>query len=156
VLGGLEATACLDIIVELATKYEELNFVVAGLVSDDDSTMRALLQHSYSKKIIEGTLLPEHWPQTPGGNDKVDRGQLPLGIPEPTFYADCNHRTKVYAGACTDRCFWWWGSEVDLGIQYFVSMLYILRRRIRSCLLWISYPVVQMSRYSNVLQGNRL
>ena len=50
-------------------------FVLKSIVSDDDSTMRALLKHPKNHK----------------------RGKLNPEIPEPTWLADPSHRTKVVA-----------------------------------------------------------
>ena len=49
--------------------------VLKSIVSDDDSTMRALLKHPKNHK----------------------RGKLNPEIPEPTWLADPSHRTKVVA-----------------------------------------------------------
>ena len=69
---GMESAACLEIAVNAPGK----GFVLAVIVSDDDTTMRAHLKH-------------------PHVGDK--KGKLPLHIYSPEFLADPSHRKKVVA-----------------------------------------------------------
>ena len=66
---AMEATAALDLVVELAAMGVGVEFIV----SDDDSTMRAHLKH-----------IGTH-----------TGGKLPLDVPQPTFLCDPSHRVKV-------------------------------------------------------------
>ena len=65
---AMEATAALELILDLHSKRVGVEFIV----SDDDSTMRAHLRHIGS-----------------------DKGKLPLDVAEPTFLCDPSHRIKV-------------------------------------------------------------
>ena len=68
----MEAKLALQLTVEM---YETSNEKIKRqkLVSDDDSTMRSLLQHSSNH----------------------EKGQLPDKVPQPVFLADPSHRIKV-------------------------------------------------------------
>ena len=65
----MEATAALELVIELAAVGVGVEFIV----SDDDSTMRAHLKHI----------------GTHAG------AKLPLDIPQPTFLCDPSHQVKV-------------------------------------------------------------
>ena len=71
-LKGMESAACL----EMAVNAPKHKYVLAVIVSDDDSTMRAHLKH-------------------PHVGEK--KGKLPLHIYSPDFLADPSHRKKVVA-----------------------------------------------------------
>ena len=58
-------------------------FIIDVIVSDDDSTMRAVINHPY--KGTQGQVL------------KSPTGKLDEEIPDPSFLADLSHRTKVVA-----------------------------------------------------------
>ena len=58
-------------------------FVIDIIVSDDDSTMRAVLKHA--SKGSRGQVL------------KSSKGKLHTDIPEPSFLADTSHRVKIVA-----------------------------------------------------------
>ena len=58
-------------------------FTIAVIVSDDDSTMRAVLKHP--SKGARGQVL------------KSSKGKLHEVIPEPSLLADSSHRVKVVA-----------------------------------------------------------
>ena len=74
--------------------YYEQGFVIGTIISDDDSTMKANLRHSYKEKVEKGKLKKKDWPKTGKGKLKQDHGRLPLDVPEPGFLADFNHRVK--------------------------------------------------------------
>ena len=61
---------------EMAVKAPEQGFVLATIVSDDDSTMRAHLKHA-------------------GVGE--NKGKLPLWIYSPEFLADPSHQKKIVA-----------------------------------------------------------
>ena len=75
--------------------YNNLGYTIAVIVSDDDSTMKSNLKHSFQEKIQAGLMRNIDWPKTQKGNKKSDSGRLPISIPEPSFLADFNHRVKV-------------------------------------------------------------
>ena len=71
---GMEAEAALEIVCEMNEKHDG-KIYVKGIVSDDDTTMKAYLKH------------PDNHP----------KGRLPKHLPEPRFLADPGHRTKTVA-----------------------------------------------------------
>ena len=72
----MEADGALSLVLKLDEKTKSMIFVEA-FVSDDDSSLRAIMRH-----------------QNPKG-----KGMLPPHIPEPKWLADPSHRTKVVANA---------------------------------------------------------
>jgi len=78
--------------------FDVLMFTVAVITSDDDSSMKSTLKHSWQLLIEKGLMKKSEWPRTSKGHKKTDNGRLPLHIPEPTFLADFNHRVKVLGG----------------------------------------------------------
>ena len=81
---------------QLCIKAHNRSYNIGVIVSDDDSTMRAVLRHSHTDKTNKDANYK--WPRNSKTNIKVkDTGRLPLHIPEPTFYADPSHRTKIVA-----------------------------------------------------------
>eukprot|EP00957_Ditylum_brightwellii_P117737 8982047-Ditylum_brightwellii.AAC.1 len=68
------------------------------LVAGNDSSLKALVCHSYAKKEMRKDLLPAFaWPRMKENQKKKDTGQLDLEIPHPGWLADPAHRTKVVA-----------------------------------------------------------
>ena len=63
--------------------FYNLFFIVDVIVSDDDSTMRAVLKHPF--KGARGQVL------------KSPKGKLDEEIPKPSFLADPSHNVKVVA-----------------------------------------------------------
>ena len=53
---SMEVHAILDIVIDM---YDNKNVTIGTIVSDDDSTMRARLQHSWAEKIKLG-LMEKH------------------------------------------------------------------------------------------------
>ena len=70
--GSMEASMALELITNMSEK-SNAKVYIKGVVSDDDSTMRSLLQH----KSNHG------------------KGNLPENVQEPIFFADPSHRIKV-------------------------------------------------------------
>ena len=70
--GAMESEVALRLTTALHEKWGGRVFI-CGIVSEDDSTMRAYLQHT----------------------DNNAKGKLDVTIPEPTFMADPSHRIKV-------------------------------------------------------------
>ena len=88
---GMEAEGSL----RLCKKAQERRYSIGIIVSDDDSTMWAVLKHSHKEKEEKDETYI--WPKNDKGKKVPDKGCLPLSIPEPTFYADPSHRTKILA-----------------------------------------------------------
>ena len=79
--------------------YYNQGYTCSVIVSDDDSTMKSNLKHSYKEKLEAGLMTREEWPKTKQNRPKQDNGRLPLDIPEPKFLADFNHRVKTVGKA---------------------------------------------------------
>ena len=73
----------------MCTRAFERKYKIGIIVSDDDSTMRAVLKHSHKEK--EEKIETYTWPRNEKGTKLPDKGKLPLHISEPTFYADPSH-----------------------------------------------------------------
>ena len=86
-----------DAAIELVKDAWQCRFFISRIVCDDDSSLRANLQHSWRKLIEAGKMREDEWPRTEKNYRKRDYGQLPLHIPAPTFLADPTHRIKVFA-----------------------------------------------------------
>jgi hypothetical protein len=100
-LSAMEPAACLDMVVELYTKY---NCTVEKIVADDDASTRSMLRWSNADYMVNHKT-EEHPTEviTRGKNKgrlqpRKDRGKLPANVPEPMFVADPNHRRKVLTG----------------------------------------------------------
>ena len=74
---GMEADAALSLVLKLDKDDSNSKLYVENFVTDDDSSIRAVLAH-------------------PSPNGK---GRLPTHIPEPCWLADLSHRTRVVARA---------------------------------------------------------
>ena len=79
---GMESTAALLLTIKL---YDEKGVAVEEIVADDDSSMKAIVRHSFDEKKERKDLFPD-WthPTTTDGKLKPSTGLLPLHIPEPT------------------------------------------------------------------------
>ena len=75
--------------------FYQQGYSISTIISDDDSTMKANLKHSFKSKIEAGLMREEDWPRTKNNVKKKDNGRLPLDIEEPKFLADFNHRVKT-------------------------------------------------------------
>ena len=86
---GMEAHAALEL-VKHAKRHR--GFIVGCVVADDDSSMKALLRHSYTELVANnlGYKWPRLCPKKPGtlGVKLRDTGKLPLDIPEPSWLAE--------------------------------------------------------------------
>ena len=65
------------------------------MVSNYDLIMKRNLKHSWEEKVKEGKMTMDEWPKTTRNKSQKDNGMLPLGIPEPSFLVEFNHRVKV-------------------------------------------------------------
>ena len=76
--------------------WDNRGFAIGTIVSDDDTTMKSHLKHSYQELIKAGQMKKEEWPLTKSGNKTADSGRLPLHVKvSPKFLADPNHCKKV-------------------------------------------------------------
>ena len=89
---------CEGIFQMVTDAYENHGYTCGVIVSDDDSTMKSNLKHSYKYKIEAGLMSLNDWPKTRQKLRK-DSGRLPIEIPEPRFLADFNHRVKTVGKA---------------------------------------------------------
>ena len=71
----MEPDSCLEIVTNIHNNSQG-DIYVKSITTDDDTTMKAVLQNE--------------------GNGK---GRLPQNIPSPYFFADPSHRCKCVAGA---------------------------------------------------------
>eukprot|EP00957_Ditylum_brightwellii_P092155 7016042-Ditylum_brightwellii.AAC.1 len=78
---------------------EEARCIVGFIVADDDSSMRAILCHSYEhlSAMMPGFVWPHAVPKENGklGPKLGDTGRLPMDVPQPRWLADPMHRMKV-------------------------------------------------------------
>eukprot|EP00957_Ditylum_brightwellii_P016098 1212241-Ditylum_brightwellii.AAC.1 len=92
---GMEAYTALEL-VEHAKCHR--GFIVGCIVANNDSSMKALLRHSYTELVANSPNYkwPRIYPKKPDtlGVKLRDAGKLPLDIPEPSWLADPTHRTK--------------------------------------------------------------
>ena len=77
---SMEASAILNMVKDA---FYNIFFIIYVIVSDDDSTMRAVLNNP--SKGAQGQVL------------KSSKGKLHTDIPDPSFLADTSHRVKVFA-----------------------------------------------------------
>mmetsp|Transcript_37363 Transcript_37363/g.54638 ORF Transcript_37363/g.54638 Transcript_37363/m.54638 type:complete len:456 (-) Transcript_37363:846-2213(-) len=90
---AMEANAALEVTKRM---FADHPIYIEKIVADDDSSMKALVRHSYEEKEKENHLFPLwSWPCTSEGQKKTSTCMLPLHIPEPKWLADPTHRTKV-------------------------------------------------------------
>ena len=75
--------------------YYNHGFTCSVIVTDDNSTMKSNLKHSWKEKVEKGIMKQSEWPRTKRNVAKKDTGRLPLDVPEPSFLADFNHRVKT-------------------------------------------------------------
>eukprot|EP00957_Ditylum_brightwellii_P007295 554243-Ditylum_brightwellii.AAC.1 len=85
---GMEAFAALELIKKT---FNNRGFIVVFIVANNDSSMKALLCHSYEDhKANKENFV---WPQTPSkdrrlGKKLCNTGKLPLDIPKPKWFAN--------------------------------------------------------------------
>ena len=95
---GMEATGAARIVSRLF-RNEEVKCFVAMLVTDDDSSVRKILEHSYRELIDAGKMMEADWPRYKNGTGqkKPDNGLLPILHAIILFLADKGHRVRGYA-----------------------------------------------------------
>eukprot|EP00957_Ditylum_brightwellii_P191701 14593762-Ditylum_brightwellii.AAC.1 len=92
----VEAQMVLELTVEAKRKYR---FIVSFIVANDNSSIRALLYHSYEHLLA--TMTEFVWSHAaPKEDSKLgpklrDTDKLPLDLQHPEWLADPMHRTKV-------------------------------------------------------------
>ena len=77
---------------------------VRHLITDDDSSTRANLAHSYEDLQLAD---PDNyiWPRDPRKRKKKSKGKLPIGVPAPeNKLCDPTHRTRIFGGALYGLC----------------------------------------------------
>jgi len=98
---GMEASGAAKIACRLFLNEKDKCYI-AHLVTDDDSSVRKILTHSYQDLIDALELTIEDWPRYPGtkgkpGKKKPDNGLLPLLHAAIVFLADKGHRNRGYS-----------------------------------------------------------
>jgi hypothetical protein len=93
---GMEASGAAKIVNRLF-QNEEHKCYVASLVTDDDSSVRKILTHSYRDQVEASAMTDAEWPRYANGKKKPDNGMLPLLHPEICFLADKGHRVRGYS-----------------------------------------------------------
>ena len=68
----------------LTKRIFKRNIYLEKIVADDDSSINAVVRHSYKEKENDKINFPHfQWPLTQDGKKKTDNGLLSLHIPEP-------------------------------------------------------------------------
>jgi hypothetical protein len=93
---GMEAAGAAKIVSRLFGNNTDKCFV-RKLVTDDDSSVRKILTHSFQEMVTDLRMTTAQWPRYEDGRKKPDNGQLPLLHSDITFLADKGHRTRGYA-----------------------------------------------------------
>jgi hypothetical protein len=93
---GMEATGAVEIVRRLFANAEDKCFI-ANLVTDDDSSVRKILTHSYRDLLAAGRATERECPRYKNGQKKPDHGQLPVEHAAIQFLADKGHRVRGYA-----------------------------------------------------------
>jgi hypothetical protein len=92
----MEAAGTAKIVCQLFV-IEEDNCYISHLVTDDDSSIRKILTHSYQDMIKAMVSTIDDWPHYSNGQKKSDNGLLPLLHQAITFLANKGHQTHGYA-----------------------------------------------------------
>jgi hypothetical protein len=69
---------------------------VANLVTDDNSSVRKMLTHSYRELLEAFKITEAEWPRYVNGRNMSDNGLLPLLHAISKFLADKGHRVRGY------------------------------------------------------------
>jgi hypothetical protein len=77
--------------------FETYEVFIEEYVSDDDSSCRKILTHSFWDLIFEGWLTEALWPRTKSGRKKPNSGLLPVDHPQIVFLVDKGHRVRSFA-----------------------------------------------------------
>ena len=96
---GMEAAGAAKIVCRLFLNEKE-NCYIAHLVTDDDSSVRKILTHSYQELIDALQWTIDDWPRygkDGKGAKKTDNGLLPILHAAIKFLADKGHRNRGYS-----------------------------------------------------------
>jgi hypothetical protein len=93
---GMEAAGAARIACRLFLNDKNKCYI-AHLVTDDDSSVRKILTHSYQELIDALQATIEDWPRYANGAKKPDNGLLPILHAAITFLADKGHRNRGYS-----------------------------------------------------------
>jgi hypothetical protein len=96
---AMEAIGSSRIVLRL---FESGDCVVVEYVSDDDSSTKKILRHSYADQLEKGII--DEYPRYENGKKKTDNGCLPIGHPTITWLADRNHRIRQVASKIFGLC----------------------------------------------------
>jgi hypothetical protein len=92
----MEVAGAAKIICRLFVNEEDKCYI-SHLVTDDDSSVRKILTHSYQDMIEVLVSTIDDWPRYSNGQKKPGNGLLPLLHRAITFLAGKGHRTRGYA-----------------------------------------------------------
>jgi hypothetical protein len=92
---GMEATGAARIVSRLFANVQNKCYV-ANLVTDDDSSVRKILTHSYQELVEALQMTDAEWPRYSNGRKRPDNGLLPLLHAIIKFLADKGHRVRGY------------------------------------------------------------
>jgi hypothetical protein len=93
---GMEVTGAAAIVKRLFENVYHKCYV-ANLVTDDDSSVRNFLTHSYREQLEAAIITEAEWPRYANGKKKPDNGLLPLLHAIIRFKADKGHRVRGYS-----------------------------------------------------------
>jgi hypothetical protein len=88
---GMEATGAATLVRRLFENLENKCYV-ANLVTDDDSSVRKILTHSYREQLKVLIFIDTEWPRYANSKKNPDNGLLPLLHAIIRFLADKGHR----------------------------------------------------------------
>jgi hypothetical protein len=92
---GMEATGMAKIVSRLFANVEDKCYV-ANLVTDDGSSVRNILTHSYRDLVAALKMTDAEWPRYVNGQKRPDNGLLPLLHAIIKFLADKGHRVRGF------------------------------------------------------------
>jgi hypothetical protein len=93
---GMEAAGAARIVCRLFANENDKCYI-AHLVTDDDSSVRKILTHSYQELIDKLQATIDDWPRYANGAKKPDNGLLPILHAAIAFLADKGHRNRGYS-----------------------------------------------------------
>jgi len=93
--GAMEPHGCLVMFKRLCS---DSKVVVESIVTDDDSSIKSKMKWCNKDHMTMHGLTDPPTIINSNGNEVVrpDHGELPINMPEPTFFADPNHRKKTW------------------------------------------------------------
>ncbi len=88
----MEVQAIYKLVIEV---WDTGIYCLGTIVSDNDTTMKAQLKHSFKELIDAKRMCKTDWPRTKSGDKKNDSGRLPIQVEPPRFLADPNNRKNI-------------------------------------------------------------